>query len=191
MKNLKKLLSICLALMMVLTCVPAAFAAEVDDCTIDEDAKASLTIWKFDWTNAYKDGVWDEDSFISTGWRESYVEEVLGETVREGDANGNPDHPLGNGQNSNGYALKGVEFTILRVADIVTFTESANDQHPDYNLTQVLYAFDKDMFVSNICWPKVQHTAAKRISMKAMILRRFKDISNPPNYFQILRFLRI
>ena len=144
MKNLKKLLSMCLALMMVLTCVPAAFAAEVDDCTIDEDATASLTIWKFDWTNAYKDGVWDEDSFISTGWRESYVEEVLGETVREGDANGNPDHPLGNGQNSNGYALKGVEFTILRVADIVTFTESANDQHPDYNLTQVLYAFDKD-----------------------------------------------
>ena len=51
MKNLKKLLSMCLALMMVLTCVPAAFAAEVDDCTIDEDAKASLTIWKFDWTN--------------------------------------------------------------------------------------------------------------------------------------------
>lgn len=144
MKNLKKFMAICLCLMMVLTCVPAAFAAEVDDCTIDEDAKASLTIWKFDWTNAYKDGVWNEDSFISTGWRESYVEEVLGETVREGDANGNPDHPLGNGQNSNGYALKGVEFTILRVADIVTFTESANDQHPDYNLTQVLYAFDKD-----------------------------------------------
>ena len=143
MKKFKKILTMCLALMMVLTCVPAAFAAEVDDCTIDEDAKASLTIWKFDWTNAYKDGVWNEDSFISTGWRESYVEEVLGETVREGDANGNPDNPLGNGQNSNGYALKGVEFTILRVADIVTFTESANDNHPDYNLTQVLYAFDK------------------------------------------------
>ena len=144
MKNLKKIMAICLCLMMVLTCVPSAFAAEVDDCTIDENAKASLTIWKFDWTNAYKDGVWNEDSFVSTGWRESYVEEVLGETVREGDANGEIDNPLGNGQNSNGYALKGVEFTILRVADIVTFTESANDQHPDYNLTQVLYAFDKD-----------------------------------------------
>lgn len=144
MKNLKKIMAICLCLMMVLTCVPSAFAAEVADATIDEDAKASLTIWKFDWTNAYKDGVWNEDSFISTGWRESYVEEVLGETVREGDANGEIDNPLGNGQNSNGYALKGVEFTILRVADIVTFTESANDQHPDYNLTQVLYAFDKD-----------------------------------------------
>ena len=144
MKKLKKLFSLCLALVLVLTCVPAAFAAEAEDCMIDEDAKASLTIWKFDWTNAYKDGVWDEDSFISTGWRESYVEEVLGETVREGDANGNPDHPLGNGQNSNGYALKGVEFTILRVADIVTFSESANDQHPDYNLTMVLYGFHKE-----------------------------------------------
>lgn len=144
MKKLKKLFSLCLALILVLTCVPAAFAAEAEDCMIDEDAKASLTIWKFDWTNAYKDGVWDEDSFISTGWRESYVEEVLGETVREGDANGSPDHPLGNGQNSNGYALKGVEFTILRVADIVTFSESANDQHPDYNLTVVLYGFHKE-----------------------------------------------
>ena len=143
MKKFKKILTMCLALMMVLTCVPAAFAAEVDDCLIDEDAKASLTIWKYDWTNAYKDGVWNEDSFVSTGWRESYVEEVLGEAVREGDANGNPDNPLGNGQNSNGYAIKGVEFTILRVADIVTFSESANDQHPDYNLTQVLYGFDK------------------------------------------------
>ena len=144
MKNMKKLLTCLLALVLVLTCVPAAFAAEVADATIDEDAKASLTIWKYDWTNAMKDGVWDEDSFISTGWRESYVEEVLGEAVREGDANGNPDNPLGNGQNSNGYAIKGVEFTIMRVADIVTFTESANDQHPDYNLTQVLYGFDKE-----------------------------------------------
>ena len=87
--------------------------------------------------------MWNEDSFISTGWRESYVEEVLGEAVRKGDANGETDNPLGNGQNSNGYAIKGVEFSYLRVADIVTFTESANDQHPDYNLTQVLYGFDK------------------------------------------------
>ena len=144
MKNLKKMLSICLALMLVLTCIPAAFAAEVNDATIREDALCSLTIWKYDWTNALKDGVWNEDSFTSTGWSESYVEEVLGNTIREGDANGNPDHPLGNGQSSDGYALAGVEFTIARVADIVTFTESANDQHPGYNLTQVLYAFDKD-----------------------------------------------
>lgn len=88
-----------------------------------------------------KDGVWYEDSFISTGWRESYVEDTLGNAIREG-SNG-ISNALGNGQQSNGYAVKGVEYSYLRVADIVTFTESANDQHPGYNLTQVLYGFEK------------------------------------------------
>lgn len=143
MKKLRKILTLCLAVIMCLSCTSLAFAAEVDDATIDTDANCSLTIWKYDWTNALKDGVWNEDSFTSTGWRESYVEEVLGEAVREGDANGETDNPLGNGQNANGYAIKGVEFSYLRVADIVTFTESANDQHPDYNQTMVLYGFNK------------------------------------------------
>ncbi|MBP3673459.1 MAG: SpaH/EbpB family LPXTG-anchored major pilin [Oscillospiraceae bacterium] len=143
MKKLTRFLSMCLAIMLVLSCVPAVFAADVEDATINMHAKCSLTIWKYDWTNAVKDGVWNEDSFISTGYRESYVEEILGEAVRKGDDNAAPDNALGNAQNSNGYALKGVEFTIVRVADIVTFTESANDQHPDYNLTRTLYGFDK------------------------------------------------
>ena len=143
MKKFKKVLTMCLALMMVLTCVPAAFAAEVDDATIDENANCSLTLWKYDWTNAVKDGIWSEDSFVSTGWRESYVEDILGDGVRDGDSNGSPDHSLGNGQTSNGYAIKGVGFSIANVATITTFTESENDQHPDYNLTKVLYAFNK------------------------------------------------
>ena len=113
-----------------------------------ENAKAdalvcSLTIWKYDWTNAVKDGIWSEDSFVSTGWRESYVEDILGDGIRDGDSNGAPDHSLGNGQTSNGYAIKGVGFSIANVATITTFTESENDQHPDYNLTKVLYAFNK------------------------------------------------
>ena len=144
MKNLKKAIALCLALLLCLTFPVGVSAAEANDALIDQEAKASLTLWKFDWTNAYKDGVWDEDSFISTGWRESYVEEVLGETVRVGDANGEINNPLGNGQNSNGYAIKGVGYTIARVAKIVTYSEAANDQHPDYNLTMVLYGFDKD-----------------------------------------------
>ena len=143
MKKFKKILTMCLALMMVLTCVPAAFAAEVEDATIDEEANCSLTIWKYDWTNAVKDGIWSEDSFVSTGWRESYVEDILGDGVRDGDSNGAPDHSLGNGQTSNGYAIKGVGFSIANVATITYFTESEIDQHPDYNLTKVLYAFNK------------------------------------------------
>ncbi len=143
MKTMKKIFAICLCLVMALSCVPSAFAASVADATIDESKTGSLTIYKYDWTNANKDGVWNEDSFISTGWRESYVEQVLGGAVPTGDANGKIDSVLGNGQISNGYAIKGVEFTILRIADIVTFTESANDGHDNYNLNQVLYGIDK------------------------------------------------
>ena len=66
MKNLKKAIALCLALLLCLTFPLGVSAAEANDAMIDEEAKASLTIWKFDWTNAYKDGVWDEDSFIST-----------------------------------------------------------------------------------------------------------------------------
>lgn len=143
MKHMKKILALCLSLMVTFSCVLAAFAAEVPDATIHMDDPCNLTIWKYDWTNAKKDGVWNEDSFISTGWRESYVENTLGTVVRQGDADNSTGNPLGNGQNANGYAIKGVEFTTLKVADIVTFTESANDEHPEYNLTQVLYGFDK------------------------------------------------
>ncbi len=141
--KMKKFFALMMTLVLLLSGIPTAFAADVADATIDTDASCSLTIFKYDWTNAVKDGVWNEDSFISTGWRESYVEDMLGNAVRQGDADGSTGNDLGNGQNSNGYALKGVEFTTLKVADIVTFTESANDQHPDYNLTQVLYGFHK------------------------------------------------
>lgn len=143
MNTLKKIFALCLALTLILACVPCASAAEAADATINMDASCSLTIWKFDFTNAMKDGVWNEGSFTSTGYRESYVEDILGNAVRTGDANGSADNALGNGQNSKGYAMKGVGFTYLRVADIVTFTESENDQHPDYNQTMVLYGFNK------------------------------------------------
>lgn len=143
MKKFKSILTLCMALAMLLSCIPAVHAAEVPDATIDMGADCSLTIWKYDWTNAVKDGVWNEDSFISTGWRESYVEDVLGDAVREGDDNNSPDHSLGNGQTSNGYAIKGVGYVIANVATPWTFSESANDDHPDYNLTKLLYAFNK------------------------------------------------
>ena len=144
MKNLKKAITLCLALLLCLTVPVGVSAAVAEDATIDMDAECSLTIWKYDYTNARKDGVWDEDSFVSTGWRKPYVEEVLGETVRKGDANGNTDNPLGNGQNSNGYAQKGIGFTILRVADFVTYSEPANSDHPEGEQIQLLYGFDSE-----------------------------------------------
>ena len=66
MKNLKKLLAMCLSVIMIFSCIPAAFAADVANATIDEAAKGSLTLYKYDLTNAEKDGVWDS-SYVSTG----------------------------------------------------------------------------------------------------------------------------
>ena len=139
MKNLKKLLAMCLSVIMIFSCIPAAFAADVANATIDEAAKGSLTLYKYDLTNAEKDGVWDS-SYVSTGVYDESVNKTLGEAVRAGDDNNQSD--LGNGEASYGYAVKGVEFTYLKVADIVQFTESERDG-VTYNHVEVLYGIDK------------------------------------------------
>ena len=77
MKNMKRILTICLALVMVLSCIPFANAAMPSEAVIDESAECSLTIFKYDWTNAHKDGVWNEDTFITTGMKECFVEHRL------------------------------------------------------------------------------------------------------------------
>ena len=133
MKTMKKIVCALMTLVLLLSGVPAAFADEAK--TIDQDAACSLTIWKFDYTNAKKDGVWDEDAFPSTCWQESYVENTLVNTNRKGDTDGQNGNALGNGQASKGYAIAGVEFTYLKAADIVTFENQGT--------TQVLYGFHK------------------------------------------------
>lgn len=143
MKKLSRIFSLLLVAAMLAAAALPALAAQTADATINMDAQCSIDIYKYDFTSAAKDGVWTADSFVSTGMKEAYVEKTLGQAVRVGDADGAAGEPLGNGQTSNGYALKGVEFTYRKVADIVTFTESANDRHADYNMTQVLYGFDK------------------------------------------------
>ena len=135
MKTMKKIVCGLMTLVLLLSSVPAVFADEADTKTIDQDAACSLTIWKFDYTNAKKDGVWDEDAFPSTGWQESYVENTLVNTNRKGDTDGQNGNALGNGQASKGYAIAGVEFTYLKAADIVTFENQGT--------TQVLYGFHK------------------------------------------------
>lgn len=103
MKNITKAIALCLALLLCLSFPISASALEVDNATIDTAAKGSLTIYKVDLTNAEKDGVWDS-SYVSTGVYDQSVNDTL-----------------------NNYALKDVEFTYLRVADVVQFTESTAD----------------------------------------------------------------
>lgn len=139
MKNLKKILAMCLAVIMMLSCIPAVYAADVANATIDPDAKGSLTLFKYDLTNAEKDGVWDS-SYVSTGVYDENVNKTLGDAARAGDTDNSSD--LGNDDVSYGYAVKGVEFTYLKVAEIVQFTESTNDG-VTYNHVEVLYGIDK------------------------------------------------
>lgn len=139
MKNFKRIITLCLALVLCLSCVPAAFAAEVADATIDESRKGSLTIYKYDLTNAEKDGVWDS-SYVSTGVMDTNgVVDVLGGN-RAGDTDNKSD--LGNGEASYGYAIKGVEFSYVKIAEIVQFSESTADGRTD-NHVEVLYGIDK------------------------------------------------
>ena len=144
MKNLKKAIALCLSLMLILSFPVSASAVAASDPTenvlIDEERTGSLTIYKYDLTNAEKDGVWDS-SYVSTGrYDETGVNNILGGAVRAGDNDSQSN--LGNGEVSYGYAIKGVEFTYLRIADIVQFSESEADGRTD-NHVEVLYGIDK------------------------------------------------
>ena len=137
MKNFTKILSLLLALTLCLSFPVSAAARDVEDprdgVLIDEDALGSLTLYKYDLTNAEKDGVWDS-SYVSTGvYDETCVNNVLGGATQSN---------LGNGEVSYGYAIKGVEFSYLKIADIVQFTESEADARTD-NHVEVLYGIDK------------------------------------------------
>ena len=105
MKNFTKILSLLLALTMLLCFPVGASAAELEDAPIDESRTGSLTIYKYDLTNAEKDGIWDS-SYVSTGvFDQTGVNDVLG--------GGESD--LGNGETGYGYAIKGVEFSYVKV----------------------------------------------------------------------------
>lgn len=138
MKTMKKILTLCLAFLMIVSCVPSVYAvAEITD-TIVPDAKGSLTLFKYDITSAEKDGKWDS-SYVSTGVYDQAVNDALGGAIRNGDTDN--ESTLGNGETSYGYAVKGVEFTYLKVAEIVQFSDVAEDDAA--NMVMVLYGIDK------------------------------------------------
>ena len=140
MKKYVKAIALVMALLMILSCPVGVSAAEVADATIDTSREGSFTIFKYDLTNAEKDGVWDS-SYVSTGvYDKNGVNDILGGTVRDGDTDNKSD--LGNGGTSYGYAIAGVEFSYLKIADIVQFSESTADGRTD-NHVEVLYAIDK------------------------------------------------
>lgn len=151
MKNTKfsRLLAMLLCLCIMASLAIPAFAAETS-ATIDYTKKASFVLHKVDFTNAIKDGVWN-DAYVSTGKQDSNVEKLLIGTadapvVRKGATATDGSSALGNSDmgDSYGYAIKGVEFTYLKVADITTYSAPVIKDGVTVNQTLVLYAFDKN-----------------------------------------------
>ena len=111
MKKIHHVLALLLAVLMAIGLMTTAFA----EATIDASKKASLSIYKYDITKASEDGVWDAESYVSTGLHDNAVVDKLAK-----------------------YAIQGVEFTYLRVADIAMSNEVVDNQRQ----VGVLYGFD-------------------------------------------------
>ena len=111
MKKIHRLLTMLMAVVMALSLITTAFA----EPTIDPSKKASLSIYKYDITTAGNDGAWDAESYVSTGLHDDAVIDKLSK-----------------------YAIQGVEFTYLRVADITMNNELVDGQRT----VGVLYGFD-------------------------------------------------
>ena len=112
MKKIHRVLALLMAALMAFGLMTTAFAAEP---TIDASKKASLSIYKYDITKASEDGVWDAESYVSTGLHDDAVIDKLRK-----------------------YAIQGVEFTYLRIADIAMSNEVVDGQRQ----VGVLYGFD-------------------------------------------------
>ena len=115
MKKIHRVVALILAALMAIGLMTTAFAATDSAPTIDPTKDASLSIYKYDITTASKDGAWDVDSYISTGLHDDAVIDKLSK-----------------------YAIQGVEFTYLRVADIAMNNELLDGQRH----VGVLYGFD-------------------------------------------------
>ena len=115
MKKIHRVVALLLSALMVIGLMTTAFAATDSAPTIDPGKKASLNIYKYDITMASKDGAWDAESYVSTGLHDDAVIDKLAK-----------------------YAVQGVEFTYLRVADIAMNNEVVDGQRQ----VGVLYGFD-------------------------------------------------
>lgn len=111
MKKIHRVWALLMAVVMALSLITTAFA----EPTIDTSKKASLSIYKYDITTASAEGAWDAESYVSTGLHDDAVIDKLSK-----------------------YAIRGVEFTYLRVADIAMNNELVESQRQ----VGVLYGFD-------------------------------------------------
>ena len=110
MKKIHRVLALLMAALMAIGLMTTAFA----EPTIAPSKKASLNIYKYDITAASAEGTWDAESYVSTGLHDADVVDKLAK-----------------------YAIQGVEFTYLRVANVTMNNEVVDGQRQ----VGVLYGF--------------------------------------------------
>lgn len=116
MRRLKRLLVLCMAFAMALSMIPAVFAADSTTATIDTSKKASIDLYKYDFTSANEDGIFELNSYVSNGQKNETAENSLAD-----------------------YAIQGVIFTYLKIADITTYSAQELNGYKD----MVLYDFER------------------------------------------------
>ena len=118
MKLLHRLSALAMTAVMAFSISGGASAADAVTATIDTGRSTSLTLYKYDLTGAENDGVWDSQSYVSTGIADEQVNTALSQ-----------------------YAIQGVEFTYRKLADLSIYKGTAADGHQE---TVPLYAFTEN-----------------------------------------------
>ena len=118
MKLLHRLSALAMTAVMAFSISGGVFAADAATATIDTGRTTSLTLYKYDLTGAENDGVWDSQSYVSTGIADEQVNTALSQ-----------------------YAIQGVEFTYRKLADLSIYKGTAADGHQE---TLPLYTFTEN-----------------------------------------------
>ena len=118
MKLLHRLSALAMTAVMAFSISGGVSAADSATATIDTDRSTSLTLYKYDLTGAENDGIWDSQSYVSTGIADEQVNTALSQ-----------------------YAIQGVEFTYHKLADLSIYKGTAADGHQE---TVPLYAFTEN-----------------------------------------------
>ena len=115
---LKRLSALAMTAVMAFSISGGVSAADATTATIDTSRSTSLTLYKYDLTGAENDGVWDAESYVSTGIADEQVNTALSQ-----------------------YAIQGVEFSYRKLADLSIYKGTTADGHQE---TVPLYAFTEN-----------------------------------------------
>ena len=105
-KRLTKFGAVLSAALVLLSGILSVSAASVPQAVIDTDRKASVSLYKYDFTSAHADGVLGDNTYISTGYADENVENTL--------------MP---------YAIEGVVFSYAKIADLAVHAETKDGEH--------------------------------------------------------------